>query len=147
MKKVLLVLILSFIATLNYAQNSSSKLSSDSLIRFSRNRFWGTEKFFINGKQITQNELYAKLMNYPPSANEFKIYKKYRDLTNYAVGAALAFLAASAIATGNSSTFKNTSSKVFFGAGCGFIIPEAIFAGKRTRHFRRSFGLYNQQFQ
>lgn len=147
MKKILLILILSFIAKLNYAQSDSSKQSSLSgVIQYTAGGFWHKGKYSIDGKQITRNELFSALMNYPPSAKEFNEYKKYNTLTYCACGAALSCLITSLIANGNSSTFKNTTSKVFLGLGCGFIIPEAIFAGKRNKHYRQSLKLYNQQF-
>jgi len=146
MKKVLLFLVLGFIAKVNYAQTDSAKLSRPGMIEYSPGGFFRSGKFLINGNEVTNDEMFTKLANYQPSAYDLKEFKKYRDLTYYSAGAALSFLTASLIATGNSSTFKNTSSKVLFGLGMGFIVPEAIFAGKRNRHWRKSVGLYNQQF-
>jgi len=145
MKSAFLFLVLSFTVALSHAQSDSSKLASNSAISY-QNSFWHPAKFFVDGKQISFAEVNTKLMGFQQSANEFNEYRKYKDLTLYTGVTAIAFLVASAIATGNSSSFKNTSSKVFFGVGCGLIIPEFIFARKRNRHFNRSFTLYNQQF-
>jgi len=147
MKKVLLFLLLNIITTAIYAQRDSTKLSSNGMIQYSRHGFFRAGTFTINGQQQTFSEVNTRLMNSPASASEFKEYEKYRNLTYYMGGAAVASLLASAIITGNSSRFKNTSSKVLFGVGCAFIIPELIFAGKRNRHYKRSFESYNQQFQ
>jgi hypothetical protein len=147
MKKILLFLLLNIITTAIYAQRDSTKLPSNGMIKYSRHSFFRAGGFTVDGKQQTFSEVNTRLMNSPASAAEFKEYKKYRNLTYYMGGVAVASLLASAIVPGNSNTFKNTSSKVLFGMGLGFIIPEAIFAGKRDKHYKRSFESYNQQFQ
>ena len=149
MRKALLIIVLSFTTTLNYAQSGSEKMHSDSLTRSSHGIFFNNHKFTIGEKQITKNEAYAILMNYQPSAIELKEYKKYNDLTVYTGVAAVSFLVASLIANGDlqSKAFNNTSSKILLGIGCGLIIPEGVFAVNRNKHYKRSIKLYNQQFQ
>ncbi len=147
MKKYLLVLMLGFAANMSYAQSYNTLFMPDSTIQYSRHGFFRTGRFTVNGHQETKDQIFTRLMNNPASAGEFNEYKRYRNLTEYmALGVGLSLLAA-AIANGNASTFKNTSSKVLAGVAFGFIIPEAIFAGKRNKHYRRSFELYNQQYQ
>jgi len=109
---------------------------------------WFTSgKYVIDGNKVTFREVNTRLANYQPSANEFNEYRKYRNLTYYSGGTSILFLAASLIATGNSSTFKNTSSKVFAGIGVSFLVPEFIFSLKRNKHFRSAGTIYNQQFK
>lgn len=147
MKKILLFLFFNIITVLTYAQSDTSKLSSAHMIQYTKPTFFKSGKFYIDGQHKTVSEINTLLMNSPASANEYEKYKKNRNLTAYMFAGAMSCLIASAITNGNSSTFKNTSSKVLLGVGCAFIIPEFIFAGKRNRHYRNSVNSYNQQFQ
>ena len=145
--KTLLMLFLTFTTTAIYAQQDSTKLSPDSVIQY---RWFGPfrlPRFTVDNKPQTSRQVYARLINYPPSAQEVKEYKKYNNLTYFMAGACIVSLSSALITTGNSNSFKNTSTKILFGVGCGFLIPEFIFAVKRNRHFKRSFELYNQRFQ
>ncbi|MDB5031277.1 hypothetical protein [Mucilaginibacter sp.] len=147
MKRIFLFVVLGFITTVGYAQSDSLKRLSTGMIQYSPASFFRSGKFTVDGKQITVKEVNARLANYQPDADEYNKYKKYRNLTYYTCGSALGFLAASLIATGNSNTFKNTSSKIFAGIGIGLLVPEAIFASKRNKHFARAGYIYNQQFR
>jgi hypothetical protein len=147
MKKVLLIIVLSLITTLNYAQGDSSKRFSNGVIGCSCG-FFGIGKYTIDGKQATRNEVYASLLSYPVSAIEFEESRKYKRLSNYAGIAAISFLLGSIIANGGfqSNTVNRTPAKILLGVGYAFIVPDVIFGLKRNKHLKNSVALYNQQF-
>lgn len=146
MRKFLLLLLLCLFARVGHTQSDSSKLSQSGPIYYSPPGFFRSGKFSINGKQQTFREVSIRLANARVSAVEFKQYEKNKSLAWYMFGAAMASLTASAIASGNSNTI-NRPGTIFLGIGCAFIVPEAIFARKRNRHYSRAFQLYNQQFK
>ncbi|MDB5008193.1 MAG: hypothetical protein JWP45_2586 [Mucilaginibacter sp.] len=147
MKKGYLIFVLILVTTLSYAQSDSSKLSSNAgPIQYKPGGVFRGGKFIINGERVNGKQVNVLLMNNPASAGEFKEFKKDRNRTDYFGIPALSFLVGSMIAGGRSNTLKG-SSKIMAGIGFGLIIPEIIFAIKRNKHYKRSFIMYNQQFQ
>jgi hypothetical protein len=145
MKKILSLLIFSFFSTIIYAQAGGSKPLSDSTIQWRKGSFWVRGNYTIGDVPASNKQVYNKLKNAAPCVNEAKEYQKYQKLTVYSFGAAMSCLVASFIADKGSSTWKSTPSKVLFGVGCGFIIPEFIFAHKKKQHLKHAVELYNQQ--
>lgn len=143
-KKVLLFLLLTFIAKVNYAQSDTSKHSSNGMIQFRRG-FW-VSRFFVDGKQISRADVNELLISYQPSAYEFNEYKKNKNLTTYFGIAAVAFLITPLI-TDHFKTINSKPGQIALGLGYGFTIPVIIFGFRRDKHYNRSFNLYNRQFQ
>jgi len=147
MKKVLLLLLLGFVTTQNYAQSDSSKHITGGVIQYTRSGFWIRKvNYTIGGVPASGKEVVIKLMSYPASAKEDNIAAHYNTLAWCAFGAVCASLATSLITNDSQNSFHTQSSKVFLGIGVGLIIPEWIFSGQRNHHFKKSLALYNQQF-
>ncbi|MDF2430909.1 MAG: hypothetical protein JWP44_540 [Mucilaginibacter sp.] len=149
MKKGYLIFVLILVTTLSYAQSDGSNLSLNTgPIQYKPAGVFRAEKFIINGERVNGKQVNALLLNYPASTDEFKAYKKNRHTALFAGGASVLFAVGIIAATGsgNSSSFTNTPSKVFFGLSVGSLLTEVVFGQKSYNQYKRSIGLYNQQF-
>jgi hypothetical protein len=143
MKRVLLFVLLSFAATVTYAQKDTTRSTNGDVIHYNRAGFWESGKFTVNGNVESFNQISARLAEAKASAYEFNEYKKYRNLTYYMAGGAIACIVSSLPFNHGGSAWKTSQAKVAFGAGIGFMVPEFIFAGKRNKHFWKAVQAYN----
>jgi len=143
MKRTLLFLLLNFVVWATYAQKDTTKSSNGDVIHYTHPGFWSSGKFTVNGNKESFKGICTRLAESNVSAPEFNEYKKYRNLTYYMAGGAIACIVSSLPMNHSSGGWKTTQAKVAFGVGCGFLIPEFIFASKRNRHFWKAVQLYN----
>ena len=146
-RKVILLLLLSFVFSAGFAQSDTVKVAPGGVIEYRQRNIFSAGHFFVNGNEESVKQIHTRLMNDKISAYDFNKAKKYDKLAQYMAFLLLAGSIATPIVNHGSDTFTNTAAKVTAGATCGFIIPGFVFRIKSDHHFTKAVRLYNQQYQ